>query len=170
MRVIARGLGIVSSVFCGLLAILIASEVVSRAATGTSVRGLIEIAELMVVIVIFLGLAQAEFSESHVRVTLITDRLGPRVASAVRGGALILTALFLAWMSWMLLDRAIDSFLIDEFRIGLLRFPLWPSRALAAIGVATLTLSTVVKGVELIRNAAKDTTQAVPDVPGRKVV
>ncbi|MCW4385493.1 TRAP transporter small permease [Salinibacterium sp. SYSU T00001] len=146
-RPATKWFAIVSAVLCGALALLLTAEVVMRASTGGSIRGLFEIAELGLVMTVFLGLAQAEVNGTHVRVTLLTDRLRPAVANRLRGVALLLACLFLGWMSIELIERAIDSFIGGEYRTGLLNFPVWPSRAFVAFGTSLLTVVMLAKSL-----------------------
>jgi TRAP-type C4-dicarboxylate transport system permease small subunit len=142
-----RVFAVVSAVLCAALALLLTTEVVMRGATGGSIRGLFEIAELGLVMTVFLGFAQAEVNGTHVRVTLLTDRLRPAVANRLRGVALVLACVFLAWMSIELIERALDSFTNGEYRTGLLNFPVWPSRAFVAFGTTLLALIVLAKGL-----------------------
>ncbi|MFT4470537.1 TRAP transporter small permease [Arthrobacter sulfonylureivorans] len=151
VRPAAKILGLAAAVLCGGLALLVTAEVVLRGATGESIRGLFEIAELGLVMVVFLGFSQAEVNATHVRVTLLTDRLTSAVANRLRGISLLLCAVFLAWMGWELVQRAIESFETGEFRTGLLSFPIWPSRSFIALGVSFLAIVMLVKGLTTTR-------------------
>jgi TRAP-type C4-dicarboxylate transport system permease small subunit len=141
---------VISAVLCGLLALLLTAEVVLRGTGGSSIRGLFEIAELGLVMTVFLGFAQAEVNGTHVRVTLLTDRLGTVAANRLRGVALLLAFVFLAWMGSELVERALTSLSTGEFRTGLLNFPVWPSRAFVAFGTCLLALIMFVKGIILL--------------------
>src|SRR5690554_2408267 len=146
-RSVTKACVVVSAVLCGALALVLTAEVVMRATTGGSIRGLFEIAELALVMTVFLGFAQAEVNGTHVRVTLLTDRLRPAVANRLRGVALLLACVFLAWMSIELVERAMNSFVGGEYRTGLLNFPLWPSRAFVAFGTSLLTIVALAKSL-----------------------
>ncbi|WP_403022224.1 TRAP transporter small permease [Salinibacterium sp. GXW1014] len=149
-RPVTKAFAVVSAVLCGALALLLTAEVVMRATTGGSIRGLFEIAELALVMTVFLGFAQAEVNGTHVRVTLLTDRLRPAVANRLRGVALLLACVFLAWMSIELVERAMNSFVGGEYRTGLLNFPVWPSRAFVAFGTSLLTIVALAKSLVLL--------------------
>ncbi|CAN5604550.1 hypothetical protein BH10ACT7_BH10ACT7_14730 [soil metagenome] len=146
----ASHVGAIASLSILALAVLLTVEVISRSLFHTSIRGLYEIAELLVVVVVFLGIAQAEVARNHVRVTIVTDRLPQRLASAVRGVALILAGGFLGWMFVALSVKAWESFESHEFKVGLLNFPIWPSRVLVAFGIGLLVYVCLYKGVGLL--------------------
>ncbi|MGM7696932.1 TRAP transporter small permease [Microbacterium sp. A84] len=154
----SRGVAELSAIGGGILALLISAEVVSRSATGTSIRGLVEIAELVLVVVVFLGMAQAERIETHVRVTLLTDKMPDRARRIVRATALLIAAIFIIWMATAMAGKALNSFESGEFRIGLLHIPLWPSRAIAAIGTILLAVVLTLKGL-LLMVGSKSTSE-----------
>ena len=146
---VTRSMAVISAVLCGALALLVTAEVVLRGFTGGSIRGFFEIAELGLVMAVFLGLGNAEVRGDHVRVTLLTDRLSEPVANRVRAVSLLLMTVFCAWMSWELILRAMESFNSGEFRMGLLNFPMWPSRSFVALGTSVLTLVLFCKSLVL---------------------
>lgn len=147
---IASQVGAVASLSILALAVLLTVEVISRSFFHTSIRGLYEIAELLIVVVVFLGISQAEVARNHVRVTIVTDRMPDRIASIVRGFALLLAGGFLGWMFVALTVKAWESFDSNEFKVGLLNFPTWPSRALVALGIGLLVYVCLYKGVSMV--------------------
>lgn len=150
IRPMTRSLAVVSAILCAGLALLVTAEVALRGFTGQSIRGIFEIAELGLVMAVFLGLGNAETIGTHVRVTLLTDRLSEAVANRVRAVGLLLACAFCAWMGWELILRALESFNTGEFRTGLLNFPMWPSRAFVAIGTAFLAIVLLAKSLVLL--------------------
>jgi TRAP-type transport system small permease protein len=155
LRRLDRSMRFVSSVAavlaaaCGLVIVLMLSgEVLSRAVRGTSIAGSYELSELLLVALVFLGLAQAERSGTHVRSAIVTSRLPERVAARVRcGGCLVATAI-VVWMALAAAERAQHSIAIGEFRQGLIQFPIWPARVLVVVGLVLLA-------VELLLSALK---------------
>ena len=71
----ATGLNGVAAGIIFILMILTAANVLLRKLTGISITGMTEISELMMIILVFFALAQAEIMNRHVRVSLLTDRL-----------------------------------------------------------------------------------------------
>ncbi|MEO9247181.1 TRAP transporter small permease [Citricoccus nitrophenolicus] len=150
IRPLSRVLGIVSAILCAGLALLLTLEVIFRASTGGGIRGMFEISELVLVMIAFLGFGQAESNKVHVRVSLLTDRLGAPFRLRLQGIALLLCAVFLVWMGSELAMRALESVQTGEFRTGLLNFPVWPGRTFAAVGAGLLALVMLVKGIIMI--------------------
>lgn len=122
------------------LMIAISIDVASRQVFNRSVPGMVELSETMLIALVFLGVAQAERTKAHIRLTVIVDRLPARGSAAVRTVAFIVAMLVVAWMAWETGARAIDSIERREYRLGLLQWPLWPARALLPLGLTLLAL------------------------------
>lgn len=146
-------MAICSTICTGVLMIAISLDVARRTVYGGSVPGVVEFSEALMVGIVFLGLADAEHTGSHVRVRLLTDRLPPRAAELLRGGSLALAGLLVGWMAWENGQRAWESYVTGEYRIGLLRFPQWPARTLLVLGLLLLLPEVGLKAFDSLRAA-----------------
>ncbi len=145
---LARFLAVIASAVTILAALLLTAEVLSRAIFDQSIRGLFEIMQPLVVLIAFLGLAEAERAGDHIRVTILTDRLPRRAKLGVHTLALVLSGLIVLWMlvmSWIELDKSIAR---GEFASGLLDIPVWPARVVIVIGLGALFLMYVQRSIE----------------------
>src|SRR5699024_11376879 len=102
-----------------------------------SVPGLLEMSESGLVAAVFLGLAYAGTTNSHVAVDLLTSHINPTLARiliiAMWLASILVTSCFLISS----IDRAVESFERHEGRTGVLHWPIWPARWMIAIGCAT---------------------------------
>jgi TRAP-type C4-dicarboxylate transport system permease small subunit len=142
------------AVFCivGMMVAIVA-DVTRRTLAGESIPGVVELAEVAMVVIVFLGLGFAERRGAHVTMTLVVRRLPPRTAAIVNGLGLLLVVLVVGWMVWVTADRALDSFAAREYRFGLVRVPVWPARIAIAVGLAVYFLELVFRLVDDIRAA-----------------
>lgn len=135
------------SVGGGLAALLIMAvltgDVIFRNTFGVSVRGAFELVELLLVLAVFLGMANAERKQAHVRVMLVTSSVPPRVGEAMRLLGLFVSLVIVCWFVYSSGLRAAHSWRIGEYQSGLLRFPLYPGRMIIAVGFALLALELV---------------------------
>ena len=84
------------------------------------------------------------------RVSVFTDRLPRRLHLALGGVLLLLQLALLAILAWFSWRSALFSFHRQEVSIGLVEIPLWPHRALVALGLTLLCWQAFVSGIELV--------------------
>jgi len=131
------GLGALAVILLGLL---IAGNVVARAAFGTSIPDSVIIVRELMVAAILLPLAATTAARAHVCVEFISDRMGPRVKSVliVTGsivGLLALTPLIYAgWREFS------SNWSTGSFYFGDLALPKWPGRLLYLLGMGACWL------------------------------
>lgn len=142
------------AVFC-IVAMLLAivADVTRRTLAGESVPGVVELGEVAMVAIVFLGLGFAERRGSHVSMTLVVRKLPPRTAAIVNGLGLLLVVAVVGWMVWVTTDRALDSFAVKEYRFGLVRVPVWPARIAVAVGLAAYFLELIFRLFDDLRAA-----------------
>jgi TRAP-type C4-dicarboxylate transport system permease small subunit len=135
--VLLSALGIVG------LMLLTVAHVTMRQLGGRGIAGGIEIVEVVLASVVFLGLAQAQRIDAHVSTSLVTDRLPPRVSASMQVFATGVAVLFFAWLVFETGKRGISSWQRGETRVGLRSIPIWPARLIIPIGFAALGLQLV---------------------------
>lgn len=150
---VSQVLGVTSAVGVVLIMTAITATVVARATTGRSIQGSYELVETVMVVVAFLGLAYAERDNSHVRVTLVTNRVSPlirRVMMTMGNLACLVVVIVMARASW---GEAFSSWNRGEVRQGLADFPLWPARFALALGLTALALELAVTVYRTVRGS-----------------
>ena len=137
---VSRSTVLIGALATAVIAILIPASVLLRAFTGRGIRGVSDLVVLFMVAAAFLGFAAAESSNTHVRVTVLTQRLQSRTAAIVRATSGLLLAAVSGVMAYAACLRALDSLKIGEHVFGVVRFPVWPIRFTIAIGLGLLAL------------------------------
>lgn len=138
IRRVSSALALLSAGMIFVMMCAMCVDVANRLLTGSSIAGVYELVESLVVGAIFLGLAWAERRQEHVKVELVTRRLPVRVAAWVRVGGAVASVVVVGWMTYATSLRARRAVDVGEFRQGLVEFPLWPARAAVAVGLAAL--------------------------------
>lgn len=148
---VRRSIHALSTAFAVLAAVLVmaimfstAADVTVRQITGASIPGVVEYSEVLMVGLIFLGLAYAQRCGAHIGVDLVVQRLPARVGHVVASVGLMIAIAVVALMAWETLGVALQSFETREFRFGLVQVPIWPARALIPIGLVALLLELAV--------------------------
>lgn len=135
LNVVSNLFGAVAMVFLAFLMFGITLDVAARAILGQSISGVFEMSELSLVMLVFFGAMWAQRDDSHIRVTLLPDRLrggGRRFGNAIAWGGGALALLMFAWPAT---QEAIYSISIWEFRWGYVQMPIWWTKAGVAIGL-----------------------------------
>lgn len=147
---LSRVFAIISALSVVVLMLSITADVVVRTITQASLPGMIELAESCLVVAVFFGLALAGVRGEHVAVTLLADRLSATWNKAFNLVVWIVSTIFLAWMLFATIERAIDATEQGEERFGLVQWPLWPLRWIIVVGFAALLLVAIVNMVRTI--------------------
>lgn len=137
-----------------LLMIVMIADIVTRALTGGALGGGIEIAQTLLVAIVFLGIAYAERHGDNVRVQLLSTRLSPRSHALMAAVGTSVACGMAAWFSYATYLEARHSIAINEYQIGLVQYPLWPARLIIFIGFFVLTLeflASVVRRLQQVR-------------------
>lgn len=127
------------TLLAAILAVMVA-DVARRNATGRSIAGAYEVITIMLVGVVFLGLAHAERTDSTIKLTLLTSRLPAPAALSLRllsGGVSLATC---AWLAVATVEAAQRSVERGELQQGLLSIPIWPAKVVIAAGFSVLAI------------------------------
>ncbi len=149
IKVLSSIFGVLATVATVVMMFAIAADVFFRTLYDSTLPGVLELSETALVAAVFLGLAYTGATNSHIAVDLLTERLPASVSRWVILVAWTLTAGFVAWMTYATALRAIASTKANELRMGLVEWPLWPSRWLIPIGLALFLLVAIANIVRL---------------------
>lgn len=127
------------AVMLGLLAWTIA-DIAARSVFSSPLGGTVELTELAVVAMVYLGLSYAESKDAHIAVDLLYVRLPVRGQLALRVFAGLVSLAVIAVMTWRLYVYAgqLDT---GGYITGILQIPLYPVALLAVLGTATFGLA-----------------------------
>lgn len=152
---VSQASAVVAAAITCLLALLLVAAVATRAAAGTSIPGVHEIARTLLVAVVFLGLPHAERTNTHVRVTLLTGRFQARTRAAVRAIALSAALVIVVLLVRATYHRAQESLRTQEHAFATIRVPMWPARWAIVFGLALLALTLAIKIIDNVMIATR---------------
>ena len=159
---ISRVLAVISAGLIMVIMVIMVADVARRYFTGSSIPGVIEYSEVLMVAVIYLGLAFAQRKGDHIGVDIFINRMPKRTAQLVEATGLVVVSLALLWMAWETLQVAQQSVATGEYRFGLARVPIWPARIVIPLGISVLLLELFFDIVDLVKG--RDTRAPVRDV------
>lgn len=160
-RLYAAGLALSAAGFA-LIAVLvlvqIAGRLIDRAARligapppGLTIPSLAEIGGFLFVGAVFLGLAGTLTAGGHIRVTLLTGALPPRVARPLGAVVAACAAGLAAFATWSSTLQALDSWRFNSVSYGMIPVPLWLPQAVMTAGLALLCVALLDAGLTLAR-------------------
>lgn len=112
---------------------------------GHAIEGVFEGVSILLVMAVYLGLADVQHRGQNVRVEMIVTRLKGRTRSAVEVINLLLPTLVFTVMIWMTGSKAWQSFLIRESTFMPAEHPIWLGRITLTIGLFFLWLRLVIQ-------------------------
>ncbi|QBI19398.1 TRAP transporter small permease [Egibacter rhizosphaerae] len=115
-------------------------DILGRSLFSMPLRGTVELTELAVVILVYLGLARVENQDSHIAVDLLFGRLGTRGQLLLRGLAGLLGAGIMGLLTWRLFVFAGD---LDAggYATASWGLPLYPVALVGVVGSTAFVLA-----------------------------
>jgi TRAP-type transport system small permease protein len=140
------GLIIVSCVALVLLMLLSSADVIGRYVLNRTITGTIEISELIMVPLVFLGLGYCTLKNGHLRVDFLTARLSVKNQRILDRITSVVSLVIIALIGWQLGLWAINEFSSQTPTLSLLLgIKLAPFILVSAIGVLFLFLEMLIR-------------------------
>ncbi len=143
-----RALGAGGNAALLLIMFGVSADALLRYALNRPLTGTLEGVELLLVFAVFLGLARTQAERGHIAVGIVTERLSGRPRAALEALTALLGLALFAAVTWATGAMALRSWRMGEYSAGLIAFPIYPSRALVALGSLLLALQLL---LELVR-------------------
>jgi TRAP-type mannitol/chloroaromatic compound transport system permease small subunit len=118
--------------------LLVSADIIGRKFFNAPVAGAYEITESLLTFSIYFGVTYTQYERGHVRVTLFTDKLSGRFGSILLGVTYLVGFIFFIYVAYCMASFAWDSWTVREIKPGLIEYPLYPIKALAAVGMFLL--------------------------------
>ena len=138
------------AVFILVMMGIIVTSVSGRFLFGRPLPGVIEVSEVLMVGIVFLGLARAQQEKLNVRTELITSHLPNKVQFLLSLLGLLTGLALMIGVTWYGAKEGYGSFLIREERYGIIYFPVWPAKIVVPVGSSLLCLQLI---IDLVKEA-----------------
>ena len=134
----------VASISIILTMLLVVSDVSARYLFNSPIRGAVEVEQIILAYISFTGLAYALIKGNHVRVTLLLNRLSPRM----RLGAEIIASLagiaFFCLVVWGGIGQFWESWIIQEIMPASVEVPFWIAKLAMPLGAILITVQFII--------------------------
>jgi TRAP-type transport system small permease protein len=130
-----------------------AIDVIMRYIFNKPITGGLEMAEYLFVTMVFLAIAYTQSKDEHIRVDFIVDLFPIKGKYWSRVLSLSIALIISLLIAWRGLIALITSIRVDEFAMGQIPFPLWPSKLMVPLGFFVLSLRLIFDIVQNIKKA-----------------
>lgn len=144
------GCGVLAAIFMAAIAALVLSQTIGRL-LGIVVPSANELAGFCVAASTFLALAPTLQQGTHIRVSLLTTHVGPRVHRWLEAWSLAVAFVFSAYFAWWAVDLVRGSIRYGDVSPGLLAVPLWIPQLAMAGGLIVFAICLLDNLVRLLR-------------------
>ena len=123
-----------------ILMALVVADIFGRKVLNKPIPMSYEVAEFMLVFVVFMGLAYSQRQRAHIRVEFLTLRMSPRGRAIMDLLAFTLGVAIYGAIFYQTFKRSYHSFQNGEHVAGLINIPKWPSQFALVFGALLLSL------------------------------
>lgn len=129
-----------ASLFLLCLTLMIVADTFFRYVFSAPFPASVEISQLIQPYVVFLPLAYAMATASHVRVTLLTERIGGKLKLWISCFAYVVGLLFFSIMAYMSGLNFLESFRINETMLAAIKLYWWIGKLAMPLGTAMIAI------------------------------
>lgn len=148
--------GVLSGMSILVITMTIVADVILRLVANQPVRGATEFSTLMMIVIVYIGLASVQASKSNFRMEIVIDKL-PKQLQRVLNLVTTLIAMFvIGIMAWYTAQEAFYSLERREMSFAAISFPVYPARLIIALGLFLLTAQLLVDAIRLTVGASDD--------------
>lgn len=133
-------LGIASGFATLLITIIISIDVGGRSLFSAPLHSSTEISELLLVALVFFGLAAAQQNRQNYAIDILSRHLPMATQRALEAIGYILSMIVVGLLAWLSTRQAISAYDRGEAGFGIISFPIWPGRFVLAFGLWLLVL------------------------------
>ena len=162
LNAVYRGAGGLAAACLASICLLVLAQVlcrvidaIAKAATGEAlglvIPSVAEFAAFLLVGAAFPGLAYSLRHGSHIRVSLLTQRLSESGQKIVEVICLLLGFLLAAFCAWHVVLLVVDSWQFHEKSYGVISVPLWIPQLPMALGLAVLAIAMLDDLIQALR-------------------
>jgi TRAP-type C4-dicarboxylate transport system permease small subunit len=148
-------LNVIGIVASGFLMLVITADVVGRLLFSRPIPAIVSIAEYVLVIAVYCGVAYCGLVKGHVNIDLILPKLPERARVIINSVTSLASLAVLSVIVWRAALMVVDSRTSGEVSRDSLAMPVWPFRTVLVIGIAMFCLVLVIEIVHLVGKAVK---------------
>ena len=119
---------------------------------GFFVPGLVELTTFVFLAAIYLGMAQGEIEDDHIKMSVIYQRVPKKIQRILFLFNYGLAAIIAAVMTYGAYKSALSSYVTDETVAGVAPFPTFPIRTIIFFGLSMYLFQVIVRLYNFLKN------------------
>ncbi len=149
LRRVELGLMMAAAAVAFFAMLFVGAEVMMRYGFDAPIPGHLELSELLMPIIVFLGLSYTQATHGHVGMDLVLDSLPPRGKRWATIATLLISIFVCAVLSWFSAKNAYQLWLYDDVTMSPPYYKTWPTGASVALGYGLISLRMYVQVLHL---------------------
>jgi len=148
-------LGLIATLLGVLIMLVFVIDVGMRQLFSHGLTGSSQYVVSLLVAMAFLGMGEAERRGRHVAFDLATDSMPRRMSYLIQSIANTIVMFALVWLTWLSVGAAVAAMRNAEVVFGEVALPVWPAKALLALGLGGYVLQLSVSVTDCWRSAIR---------------
>ncbi len=144
---LAEWMALIGGFVVFLLMLMVAIDAIGRK-VASALPGALEFSEALMIPAVFLPLMFVQMKREHVYVGVVTMGLSVRTQSFIDAIAALIGVVLFGFLTWLAVEKAIQSTAVWEYRIAVMAVPIWPFRWIIPLGTGLLVLQLVLTARE----------------------
>lgn len=139
MVVVKISAGLSSSIIMAMM-VLITVDVILRYIFNRPIPGSYNLVQFLLVGVVFLSIAYVQSQRGHVKMDVATSWMSAKNQKAIDVFGHVLGIVLFSIIAWQGGKLAWKAWVIQDYTMGIVEFPLWPAKSLVPFGFGLLSL------------------------------
>jgi C4-dicarboxylate transporter DctM subunit len=152
---LSRVIAIISAAIILLMMVLTVADVFLRYLFSKPIPWNFDLQILLIVGVVYLGIAYVQIHRRHIRIDLVSSRLSENSQLWLQLFSDIIFFGFSALIAWQMSLETWDAWVIKDYLESITRLPLWPAKGALTLGIGLLSLNLVINIYNDIRALAQ---------------
>ncbi|WP_181711299.1 TRAP transporter small permease subunit [Roseovarius sp. TE539] len=133
-----------------VITLVIVADITLRVLANQPVRGATEFSTLLMIALVYLGLASVQVSKSNFRMGVVIDNLPARARDVLNLITTLIALAAIATLTWYTAGEALYSLDKREMTHAAISFPVYPARLTIALGLLLLSLQLAIDALRLM--------------------
>lgn len=143
-------MGVASGLAIFLITLIVVADVALRAIFRHPIPGATELSTLLMVALIYLGLASVQTTKTNFRMEVLINYLPSGIARGLNFLTTVTAMVAISIIAWYTTQEAFHALSVQEMSYGAVSFPVYPARVIIAVGFVLLALQLLIDALFLL--------------------